>query len=105
MWRALVDEAMRTGHLLASPHAGALTANLAGIYLINILEWVYGETGIELMEARTHYGFALALAGHAEPAQVPRLQQRVHESLDRIAALETGTAIRTEPATRVQVST
>lgn len=103
LWQSLVEAAMRDGYLVTSPHSRALTAHLAGIYLINILEWVYGDIVIQLMEARTHYGFALALAGHAEPAYVPELQKRVQDSLQRIAELEADAAV-TPPQRIAQAS-
>lgn len=100
LWRRLVIEAIDAGFLEETPHVDTLTAHLAGIYLINILEWVYGDIAIELMEARTHYGFALALMGHAKADYAERLRQRVRDSLAETGSLMSQTPANVQPINR-----
>jgi AcrR family transcriptional regulator len=90
-WRSLVDDAMHCGVIHPSPHAEALSIHLASVYFINILEWIHGEISLDLMEARTVYGFALALTAHTPAIHHPRLQELVEaalEDIDRLTAAD-----------------
>lgn len=75
-WRRLVDQAKAAGMLDAELEANSFTLNLGHIFFSCIMEWVNGLIGLEELEARAHYGFALALRGMATPAASDRLRDR-----------------------------
>jgi len=76
LWRALVEDARNSGFLSPEVDADAFADNLALIFFAAILEWVSGEAKLEEMEARTQYGFALALLAFANPDCRDRLHAR-----------------------------
>lgn len=76
-WRLLVEDAIRAGYLSKEVKADPFSVNLAAIFFSHILEWVADEIDLEEVEARTHYGFGLALMALAKPSHRPALQDRV----------------------------
>lgn len=76
-WQRMVANAVHGGGLLPSVPIEPYASTLAYIFLSAILEWVSGEITLAEMEARAHYGFALALLPMATPATAPRLQRKL----------------------------
>ena len=86
-WRELVENAVRVGYLSKDVEPEPFSVNLAAIFFSHILEWVAGEIDLDQLEARTHYGFALALLGMASPRHRPFLRRQVVESQQRLCAV------------------
>ena len=74
-WQRLVITAVDAGMLQDSLPVEPFSSNLAYILLSAILEWVSGEITLLEMEARVHYGFALALLPVVTEAHTERLRQ------------------------------
>ncbi len=74
-WQRLVITAVEAGMLQDSLPVEPFSSNLAYILLSAILEWVSGEITLLEMEARVHYGFALALLPVVTEAHTERLRQ------------------------------
>lgn len=75
-WRRLVEDAIRAGCLSDEVEAEPFSVNLAAIFFSHILEWVAGEMALEEVEARTHYGFALALLAFADDRHREMLRKK-----------------------------
>lgn len=85
LWRSLVENAVGSGHLESGTSVNALAINLSYVFYAAILEWTSGDTDLEEMDARTRYGFALALQSMATPAHreplheiALKMQKRIH---------------------------
>jgi len=84
LWGQLVENAVEGGYLESDTDAKAFSLNLAAIYFANILEWVAGEISLREMEARTLYGFALALHSMAGRGQKTRLHDEILKAQRRL---------------------
>jgi len=76
-WRSLVENAIRAGYLSKQVEVEPFSVNLAAIFFSHILEWVAEEIDLDEVEARTHYGFGLALLALARPSHRQSLQEKV----------------------------
>ena len=74
-WQRLVITAVEAGMLQDSLPVEPFSSNLAYILLSAILEWVSGEITLLEMEARVHYGFALALLPVVTATHTARLRE------------------------------
>ena len=87
LWRSLVSNAVDAGFLDPALDPDAFAVNLGHTFFAVILEWVAGELELDELEARVHYGFALALHSMATPAARLRLRQQVEHTQGRLTAL------------------
>ena len=85
-WRSLVDNAVRAGYLSKEVEVEPFSVNLAAIFFSHILEWVAEEIELDQVEARTHYGFGLALLALARPSHRKMLHERVLRAQQRLCA-------------------
>jgi AcrR family transcriptional regulator len=89
MWKRLVSNAIDAGALRSDVDPAAFAINLGYIFFSCIIEWVNNVISLEEMEARVHYGFALALHGAATPENDERLWKRVGSAQKRVTLLQT----------------
>ncbi len=87
MWRRLVSNARSAGKLDPELEANSFAIHLGHILFACIIEWVNGLITLEEMEARGHYGFAVALRGMATPDSTGRLRSKVLATQKRLRAL------------------
>jgi AcrR family transcriptional regulator len=87
MWRRLVNNAKQAGMLDPAVEANSFAINLAHIFFSCIIEWVNGLMSLEEMEARVHFGWAVALRGMATPESEERLGAKAFGAQNRLKAL------------------
>ncbi len=85
-WLELVENAIRAEHLSSDVAADPFSVNLAAIFFSHILEWVAEEIDLTQLEARTHYGFALALLAFANDPHRPFLRRMALDAQRRLCA-------------------
>ncbi len=76
-WKGRVDQARDAGLLESEIEANALALALSQQFFICILEWAYGQIGLDELESRVHYSFALLLKGAATAAGAERIAPRI----------------------------
>lgn len=91
-WLNLVDDALEAGYLSRDVRPEPFSINLAGIFFSHILEWVAEEIDLDELEARAHYGFALALLAMARPAHRAMLHERVMDAQARLERVKQAAA-------------
>lgn len=87
MWRRLVNNAREAGMLVEEVEPNAFAINLGHIFFSCIMEWVNGLLSLEELEARTQYGFAIALRGVSTPASSEQLWEKTLSTQKRLNAL------------------
>lgn len=87
MWRRLVTQAQAAGLIDGHMEPNTLAITLGHILFACIMEWVNGLLSLEEMEARGHYGFAVALAGVATPQGAERLRKQALTAQKRVSTL------------------
>lgn len=87
LWERLVGEAIAEGHLIGGADRRALADHLGSVYLANIVAWASGQMSLKVMELRTLYGFAMALATMATDRYTAGLRERALDYQDRLVAL------------------
>ena len=84
LWRSLIEQAIESGYLRSGIDARVFANTLTGIFSANILDWVAGGCSLQIMEYRTHYGFALVLHGAVNAKYRQRLNERVQATQTRL---------------------
>ena len=87
MWRRLVNNAREAGFLADDVEPNSFAINLGHIFFSCIIEWVNGLLSLEELEARGHYGFAIALRGVATSASSERLWDKILATQKRLRSL------------------
>jgi AcrR family transcriptional regulator len=87
MWRQLVNNAREAGMLIDEVEPNSFAVNLGHIFFSCIIEWVNGLLSLQEMEARTHYGFAVALRGVSTPGSSERLWEKITSTQKRLRTL------------------
>ena len=68
MWKNMVTNAVQAGVLVNEVEPNTFAINIAHAFSACIMEWVNGGLSLKEMEARSHYGLAVALRGMCTPA-------------------------------------
>ena len=87
MWRRMVNNAKAAGLLDESLEPNSFAITISQLLFAIIMEWVNGLLSLEELEARGHYGFAVALSGVATPAAAGRLREQLMAAQQRLKDL------------------
>jgi AcrR family transcriptional regulator len=87
MWRRLVSNAQAAGLIDEAIDANSFAITVSQLLFAIIMEWVNGLLSLEELEARGHYGFAVALRGVATPAAAARLREHLMTAQQRLKDL------------------
>lgn len=87
MWRRMVTNAQAAGLIDEAIEPNSFAITISQLLFAIIMEWVNGLLSLEELEARGHYGFAVALSGVATPAAAPRVREQLMAAQQRLKDL------------------
>lgn len=87
IWKHMVTSAMEAGVLEETVEPNTYAISLASNFSSSIMEWANGALSLKEMEARAHYGFAVALRGVCTPAYREALWDKIQNAQKRLNTL------------------